>query len=140
MIRDYILKFHNKFYIMINKFIYTVLVLFFLACSPEKKINKAHIKNHTQKSINNINRNLLNGIWAENQEDNAIFAIQGDSLYFTEDIEHPCLIEVKSDTLITHLIDGYIVKDKIVKLSKDSLILYNYNFKDSTKLYNRGKY
>jgi len=125
---------------MINKFIYTFLLLFFLACSPEKKIKKAHIRNHNQKSIKNINRNLLNGIWAENQEDNAIFAIQGDSLYFTEDIKHPCFIEIKLDTLITHLKDGYIVKDRIVKLSKDSLILYNYNFKELTKLYNRGKY
>ncbi len=49
-------------------------------------------------------------------------------------------IEIKLDTLITHLKDGYIVKDKIVKLSKDSLVLYNYNFKELTRLYNRGKY
>lgn len=122
-----------------KRFFLYILSLF-IACSPKKEVSKLKINQTKHQQQNKIDKKLLNGVWAENEDENALFAIRGDSLFYVEDLENPCLIKIKSDTLIWTLKDGYIIKDKILKLTKDSLILYNTEFGDTLKLYNRGPY
>ncbi len=82
-----------------------------------------------------IDGKLLDGIWAENEEDNALFFIKGDSLYYVEQMENPVKIEISNDTLS---IQGSLpTVCKIIKLTEDSLC-YKSEFSDEiTRLYRR---
>jgi len=71
-----------------------------------------------------IDISQLDGIWAENEHDNANFKIKGDSMYFLEDFDNPVFIVVKNDTIYSHF-DELITIDVILYLTKDSLILLN---------------
>ena len=78
---------------------------------------------------------LLQGIWAENEEENAIFFIKGESLYYVEDQGTAVPIQLRNDTLIIYY-DGLTTYDKILKLGSDSLILSN-EFDEIIRLYKR---
>lgn len=100
----------------------TITIFIFSFCkNPDNSIMKETLKAKKYNQI--IDRNLLNGIWAENEFENANFYIKKDSMYFVED-SSPCFIKISTDTLITYY-DGLITYDKIIKLDKDSLILLN---------------
>lgn len=80
---------------------------------------------------------LLQGIWAENEKENALFFIKNDYLYYTEDQSHPISIKLNNDTLI---IMGDVPSHcKILKLTKDSLWFIDEYNKTPTKLYKRVK-
>jgi hypothetical protein len=112
----------------INNFMEPMKYVLIISCSIliTSCINKENSenKNSTIKvEAKSFDKALLDGIWAESEEENANFYIKNDSMYFIEETV-PCFIELSRDTLITHY-DGLITHDKIVKLDKDSLILYN---------------
>ena len=61
----------------------------------------------------------LQGIWTENDEDNAIFFIKDSSLYYVENQNNPISIRFNNDTLY---IEGEVpVLCKVIKLDGDSL-------------------
>jgi len=68
-----------------------------------------------------INRELLYGVWAENDQDNALFEIQGDSLRYIEFSDTPYFYDLDGGFNI-HL-DGYISRNKVLKIDQDSLLL-----------------
>jgi hypothetical protein len=77
----------------------------------------------------------LEGIWAKNEKDNALFFIKDDSLYYIEDQNHPVSLTIKGDTLI---INGDLpAKCKILKLTKDSLWFKDEFNPNITKLFRR---
>ncbi len=71
-----------------------------------------------------IDQKLIEGIWAENTEEDANFKIEKDSMYFIEDWNNPLPIRISNDTLITDY-DGFKTYDIILKLDSDSLVLRN---------------
>lgn len=77
----------------------------------------------------------LQGVWAENEEENAIFYIKGDSLYYTESQENPIFIKLQGDTLL--MMGDVPVNCKIIKLTSDSLWYTDEFIKTPTKLYKR---
>jgi hypothetical protein len=82
-----------------------------------------------------ISLNRLQGIWAENADDNALFFIKADSLYYTEDQGKAIRILLKSDTLV--ILGDVLVHCKILKLSNDSLWFIDEFSDKPTKLYKR---
>ncbi len=78
---------------------------------------------------------LLNGVWAENVDENALFEIINDSLYYLEDFENPVGIEIQKNAFV---IKGSVpVKCEILKLTTDSLWYIDEFNDDTTKLYKR---
>ena len=77
--------------------------------------------------------NILEGAWGNEQDGNALFYIEGDSIYYTERQESPYSIEIKGNTFSVDY-EGYSSKSEVVKLTKDSLVYKNEdNF--TTKLF-----
>lgn len=106
----------------------TILVLL-SSCKKEKGISSNVAKEDTLRT--NIkypksagHRKLLEGIWAENEESNALFEIKGDSLYYFED-PNPVFYEVVDDSFKIY-IEGKSFASKILKLSSDSLVRIEY--------------
>jgi hypothetical protein len=79
-------------------------------------------------------RNLLQGIWAKDENSNAAFEIKGDSLFYFED-PIPVYYEIKQDSFRL-LIDGGRYSSKVLKLSKDSFNRVEYG--EVIKLYKRN--
>lgn len=123
----------------------TIIILAFIACQSSNTFNKQseQIKSketkddtETNSIIKKIEQNPLNGIWAENQNDNALFRISNDSLYYLEDIENPVSIEYNGGNFF--VINGSVpVKCEIIKLNNDSLWYLDEFNEDTTKLYRR---
>lgn len=77
----------------------------------------------------------LNGVWAENEEENALFMIKNKSLYYIEDQGTALPIEISGDTLT---IRGELtIYCNILKVTKDSLWYTDQYSDDTTKLYKR---
>lgn len=109
---------------MIKNFPFALTILLVVCtCS---KITNNHNK---QDSISKYN-----GIWAENESDNALFIIKGDSI---QNVEHGdrMAFKIVGDTMVIDYED-FIGKYIILKITADSLVLKN---EDSsvTRLYKR---
>ena len=128
-----------------------LLIIFYVSCKKAK--NNEEIKSNQQKVIvesnkendflDNVKKPLMVnylkkdfiGIWAENKEENALFEITKDSIHYVESYDNPYFFEIKEDTLVIHFEENYLVKLKILKINKDSLIYQSQ--KRIRKLYNR---
>lgn len=66
-------------------------------------------------------KEMLQGIWAEGEDENAAFIVEADSiLYFESEVKNK--YEIRQDTLTIHYGKGVIIKNHILKLTNDSLI------------------
>jgi len=82
------------------------------------------------------NRNLLlQGVWAENKDENALFYIKNDSLYYIESLNKPVSCKLNVDTLIVY--GDVLTKFYINKLTSDSLWFSTDYYNGITKLYKR---
>ena len=105
--------------------------------NPEKAIENStevHKQGSISKTVNH--KELLNGIWTKNEEENANFRIKDDSIYYVDFQDDPSYCLLKEDTLILDN-DGFLVKWIILKLTSDSLIMTNNMIDDTIKLYKR---
>lgn len=64
---------------------------------------------------------LLQGIWAFNKNENALFFIKRDSIYYVEHLSSPVKYNLKGDTLLIHY-EGFTTRNLILKLDQDSLV------------------
>jgi len=80
-------------------------------------------------------QNLIQGVWAENEDENALFNIEKDSLYYLENQDEPLYYSLIGDTLFVH--GDVLTKFYIVKLNKDSLWFKTNFYDEITKLYKR---
>jgi len=112
---------------------YILVLLLILICSCRINQNSKEAKNGNKFFEPTIES--LQGVWAEKENENALFLIKKDSLYYIEHQDKPNCIKLKEDTL---LIMGDIpVHCKIIKLTQDSL-WYTDEFNElPTKLYKR---
>lgn len=111
---------------MIIKHYFFVLVLMIVSSCDKKG-----------GTVNYQGKNLsYDGIWAESEEENALFKIKGDTVI---NVEHGDKMPFKAvnDTLIIDY-DGVLGKYLILRHTADSLILENED-KSITRLYNRRK-
>ena len=78
----------------------------------------------------------INGIWAENVNEDAWYWIKNDSIYFIEHLDQPIPYTFVDDTL-TFIFDGFVTKERVILLTEDSLWLDGGSSKDIVKLYKR---
>lgn len=108
--------------------------------NPNKKIGQPEKVNDTltKQGITNkisVSIEALQGIWAENDNDNALFFIKADSLYYVEDQAKPIKIILNSDTFV--MMGDVPAHCRILKLTKDSLWFIDEFSNTPTKLCKR---
>lgn len=107
-------------------------MLTYSCINKNRKESSVKNKDHNDKIISHdtilkvkkndavINKEMLYGVWAENDQDNALFEISGDSLRYTEFYDTPYFYDLDGGFNI-HL-NGYLSRNKILKIDKDSLL------------------
>jgi len=110
-----------------NKILVLLFFIVLLSCKWDKK-DKSIKENEKieiiQREHPKTDATLLNGIWAENEIENALFEIDKDTLRYVEFYEKSYLCYMKKKYLIIeNEKNEQISSDKILKLNKDSLIL-----------------
>ncbi|WP_294737982.1 hypothetical protein [uncultured Flavobacterium sp.] len=107
----------------------TVFILIILSsgCKKEnttKKTLEIETKDNAEKVQFKIDKTFLNGVWAESEDENALFEINNNTLRYVEyyDTSYLCLIE-DGCLIITDREGVQLPKSKIMKLSKDSLVI-----------------
>jgi len=105
--------------------------------TPKTLVKSKQIKeSQTHNKIKNISKENLYGVWAENEKDNALYAIEKDSLYFIEHLEDPISYFIISDTLFFDY-GNFRTYSIILKADGDSLILKSEYDSEILKLYQR---
>ena len=123
--------------ILLNTYLLSITCIL-LSCngnSNDKIIQSEKAHDSIVKQPIPLSIQTLQGIWAENDEDNALFFIKSDSLYYVEDQSNPVKIQLNSDTLF--IMEDLSVNCKILKLTKDSLWFIDEYNDSPTKLYKR---
>lgn len=111
----------------------------------DKRIVKDTIASDNNLSVNAQNvddtMRMLQGVWAESEEENANFYIKNDTIIFTEHQDWISRFKIRTDTFIGYFYAGgegsYIVKYIIKKLNNDSLILQSPYDSTITKMHKR---
>ena len=91
--------------------------------TEKKEQNITKHKSVETKSI--YSKEQFIGVWAESEDGNALFEITKDSLRYVEYYDTPYYFDVKGDTLMIFLDEGFISKSRVIKIDKDSLIYKN---------------
>jgi len=117
-----------------------LLIIAFFSCK-NKSDNSSIVSNDEDTTLvgvdkDKIDHSFLYGVWAENEEDNAIFEIGVDSLRYVEFYNNAYYYEVKDSHLMIYLEEGYVSNNEIVKVSNDSLILKSDN-EETLRFYKR---
>jgi hypothetical protein len=85
----------------------------------------------------NSRKHSLQGTWwSDDNQVSALFLVVGDSLYYTDDMESPYFIQLSSDTLTMEQ-GAFKRRVKVLKLTPDSLILYDSDINENIKLRRR---
>jgi hypothetical protein len=122
-------------------FICIILGVFFSCNSIHKenikntKVESSELREKDKKVFLNIE--ALQGVWAENEEENALFYIKDTLLFYTENQDNPIIIKLKEDDLL--IMGDAPVHCKILKLTRDSLWYIDEFSATPTKLYKRQK-
>ncbi|UOY08519.1 hypothetical protein L0P88_08180 [Muricauda sp. SCSIO 64092] len=118
-----------------NKFFFLAIIISFLSCNNKQAKSNINIEEDKIVQTNNdkqakpnfvidsIDKDLLNGIWAENEDDNALFEIEGDTIRYVEFYDTPYLLRLEDKYLNILLDEDYISKNEVLKIDKDSLVL-----------------
>ena len=112
---------------MINKTRYLIILIISLLSFTNKEYSKVHSKELnkkqtcTEKKDKIIKPKEIQGIWASSEEENALFNIKGNSIYYVEHPESRVTYEIKKDTFIIYY-EGFTTKNIIIKLDADSFI------------------
>lgn len=119
-----------------------ILIIIFLiilfSCKKENRKNANNNEEINKKQTSNIkiDKNLLSGVWAENEDENAIFEIKGDTLRYVEFYGTPYFYKLVGDSIKIYLENEYVSGSKILKISQDSLVLKS-DDGDIIRLYRR---
>ncbi len=110
------------------------------SCKTENKVDPISLKNKEiqKRELNKkyINKIFLDGVWAEEEEENALFIIAEDSIRYVDNMDKSYLVKLHKDTLVFFL-KNFKFKGEILKLTKDSLIYKGDS--EIIKLYKRNK-
>lgn len=118
-----------------HSFIILLIAIVGFTCKNDTILKKNNIQNIGKQVENKTySKHLLNGVWAENEDENALFYIDNDSIYYVEHQDTTYAIDLIENQLIIYF-EGYAAKSKILKLTSDSLI-YEVDH-ETVKLYKR---
>lgn len=122
----------------INSLAIVLLLLFVSRCSVRNTSDVNAVSKSVEivpDTLKPLSIDFLGGIWWLSPDDiHALFYVVGDSLYYTEEQQSPYLMELKESSL-TLIRDSTLFKFEIRKLTGDSLVLYDGNTNEVTKLY-----
>lgn len=110
---------------------YIALFIICVSCGNQNE-RKAIVSNDLNTKKEYFQKKDLQGIWSESQDENALFFIRGDSLWYVEDQENPIKIEVWNDTL--KVLGDPPFYCRIIKLNEDSLCYIDNITNEETKL------
>lgn len=110
-----------------KNFIRLVVILIVSIISISCVRNTRDIKDLIKNQNSNINVDLFNGAWRHDENENAIFGVFGDSLYYP-DSDMWYRYEIYSDSLFIIHNDGYIEKAQILELNNNILILNYFKY------------
>ena len=119
-----------------------LVIIFFviISCNSQKRIEekRSSIVSEIPKEIKEkkVNIKLLEGVWAESIEENALFYIEKDSITYVESIEDSYFVKLSKDTLYISF-DNFIFKGEVLKLNQDSLVFKGDN--EIIRLYRRNE-
>ena len=117
---------------------FLILLVIIISCfsckNEDNKSPKVNFKKDQLIEVKAYDKALLKGVWAENKDDNAIFYIENDSIYYVEHQDSPLAIDLIDNQLVIYFED-FVAKNDILKLTTDSLI-YEVDH-EIIKLYNR---
>ncbi|MCB2406468.1 hypothetical protein [Hymenobacter lucidus] len=66
---------------------------------------------------------LLQGAWGESLEENGLFLIKSRRIYFLGHMQEPVRYQLKQDSLLIHFSKHIIIRQQMLKLDKDSLVV-----------------
>lgn len=122
-----------------------ISICLILSCKGQHQTNEIIESLKSVKSIPSLHQQntfgmndsimKLQGIWAENAHENAIFYIKKDSLYYVEFQNRPIKFKLKKNTLI--LMGDVPANCEIIKLTYDTLWYKDEFSPNLTKLYKR---
>jgi hypothetical protein len=105
--------------------------------SPDNKEVSSNIDSIQDTIIHpvRLQKPLIDGIWAEKENEPALFLISDHKLYYHEQLDDPIPISFVEDEFT--IMVKPIVKCKVLKLDIDSLWFVSEGIDDTTKLYRR---
>lgn len=89
--------------------------------------------NELPESKKSLNKDFLPGAWWSDDKISALFYIENDSLFYTEEQDFPYAIRISNDTLFMEQRD-FRRSFKVIKLTADSLIFYDQSIKEKISL------
>ncbi len=114
-----------------------------LACSTNLSERDPRYKESSLQKIDSadtseyLNKSSLQGAWwSEQDSTKALFFVKGDSLYFTDQQNLPYYLQIKRDSFILNQ-DSFVRILKIVKLTPDTLKLYDSIIGEELTLFNK---
>ena len=78
----------------------------------------------------------IQGIWAEYEEDNALYWIEKDFIYFIDHMDTPIPYKYEQDTLY-FMFEPTTIGNRVIRLTLDSLWIEREALMDTIKLYKR---
>ena len=126
---------------MQNLILVITLILLLVCCKNRSQNETVPDTTNYGKTDIEVKRSIsplisdLQGVWAEREDENALFFIDKDSLTYVENPSQSFFIELKNDTLV--IWTDLKVNCKILKLTKDSLWYIDEFSSETTKLYRR---
>jgi len=96
------------------------------------KTQRKKFKSVSSANVKKINFNFLNGIWAENLDENSLFKITGDSITYTDSFE-TYYISMKADTILIDYRD-WIYRGLVTQLTEEELVIEDIDDKENLKL------
>lgn len=128
-----------------KKILFIISLMSIISCKEKNKTKEVNlVQDKKEVSIvkksddqNFYDSKLLNGVWAENIDDNALFEIKNDTLRYVEYYDTPYIAQIVKNKLVIKYLDNKVLSESyILKISKDSLVLKT-DDEPSLKLYNR---
>jgi hypothetical protein len=104
--------------------------------ADDSSLTVAEVPTNEFKDSNNNLINKLQGVWAENKDENAAFIIKRDTIIYTENLSNPFKYNIVGDTLSFKYPEGTF-KINILKATGDSLVISIDGI--ITQFYNRRK-
>ncbi|QNL20549.1 hypothetical protein HZR84_00810 [Hyphobacterium sp. CCMP332] len=110
------------------------VIIFIIQCNSKSQNQTKFNNQENQTDYQNFKSQLI-GVWGEQGEENALFQISNDSIYYFDHMDNPLAYELKEGVLAINY-SGQILKNKIVKLNSDTLQFINPSG-EHIKLYKR---
>lgn len=127
------LKYHNNKNLEMKNLFYFIIILTVFSCKENKdsKIDFKQKENNVDALNGNLNsetkeqlvfdESLLSGVWGIKKNENALFYIENDSVFYIESQEKGYLVRLENRNFSIHY-DDYIFNTYLIKLNKDSLV------------------